>query len=777
MRSMPEPITAISLILDKHVYHICFTITAFSYLSSIFILFEPQSAFNIVIFKNPYGAQCISFIVSIGLWFGCALLAHIIKCYHDTLTLTKKQQSDLINFFISQSIYSFYVFIMQLKYIAPFSFTLSHVKYDTALRTTTEMTFFISLVTFLIILASLPSRFPLKFLKIHSKSSDIDNYKADSLWKWLKLAVKSMWNETINPANNETTFEVTSWIYTFFVTLSSLSFSNDLIHYLYVCHGLNITPEKAALLRVLFGMFPLAITVIVVSYCHMTYYIFKSHTLSQTIATLWSGFYILIQTNTFDNNSSKQTLDVIYICIYVLYVLILCILESVSHLFIFELDDYPCDKKCTYTFFSLLFACPHLYLGILFILLWLPHDMRVFETSMDALTLNDHSTWISPIILFGIMSVFIVVYSVIKYKQIYQTVNFKRTILLLLAGWMLKVAIVIFAWFIIQLALPFIMFFAQTARGMEFCDACASCNTNLHISLSHSNQGMYNNYQFQESGTRDLPLNQMKVFGVSKSYKQPSLFSNFIPSWKVAQPSIPSQLSTGLRHIELHVHHRNINDNFLVYNVDILDAQSSCNCLRSCMQQINTWHLKNYDHSLIVVRIIPSGIINKYRWCNSHSLGITHIHALLRKMINIIKNEISPNSIFLPKNMHIGSAKERIWPTSSTLKNKIMIIWTSGKDQFYETPIDRCIHAYNTMPNQHNHIMFTEILHPFQLTNTTCCIKNAGTEHSKHYAKSKELQLLTRLKVQETILISKKQFNINYQGSAFSILFKQVDTF
>lgn len=766
--------TAISLILNKHVHHICFTITAFSRLSTVFIFFTPHSSLNAIIWHNPYGAQITSFVISLALWFGCALLAHITECYRTYLTLSATEEETIINFFISQSTYSFYVFILQLKYITPFIYTKTDMYYRNADVISTT-TYIVSLITLLLILLSLPCRFAFGMLSVpqtHTHSCP-ENSK-----EWLKSALITMWNETINPDNNKATMKNVGWIYTFFVTIASIGFADDLILYLHnSSQGVEFTAQKAADIRIMMGLVSLGVTMLTVVYSHTHFNVFELHVTSKLLATLWTGFYILVQVKMFEindrvNRFTHSAMDTAYVYTYVIFFLTLSTVETYVHYLVLKehthtLDEPDDDNVYHYTFCSLLLINPCLYLALFFVLIWLPYDIRIFEMSIDALTLTDHSTWFSPIFLLGILAMLIVLYSFTKYKQIFYRRNYKRTLILLVSGWLLKVASAILVWFIIQMSLPAVLFAAQNAHNVEFCNECTNRVYAQQNTLVHA------------SKINDVNLNETTVYGLTKSYRQKTLFANFIPAWSISHAPLSSQLSMGLREIELHVHFHNQNGNFLIYNIDILDAKSSCNCLKSCIQELNNWHLLNKWHSLIVVRIIPSGIIYKYRWCSTtSSSSIVHIQHKLQTMIDVIKTQINPSALFTPAHMDVGIDNARMWPKASALRDKFMFIWsTENRYNTQSVSSDTCRHAYETLPNQkQNHILFTEISKLVQLTRQTCCIRSLVTQHTSDVAIGKRLGLLTRLKLSESIdtSIEASKQNPGNLNSAFSVSYEQV---
>jgi hypothetical protein len=785
---------AIVYVLRNFGYHVVLTIDVFQYVSTVLILFTPNSSLNILVFLNAYGAQVLSFAIALTLCVGCTGLSYVIYRNRDRLQDTYQFEAMRLSL-LKHSIYSFYVLLLQSKFLLPYLMFMVYKNDAFAVREIRVSNLIGSAAAFVLIVTSEPYRLRQCKRFQHDANSDTqrDTGCACECLSVVYGALADIRNLGIDPRMQAALLSQFAWIYALFVSWSTCILLNDVISFFNSGTKSDTALDVSSEVRIMCGS---AVFLFVTMYSDFINYEYGAEdrfTWIKVAICAWTGFFVFVSIDTFnqderdgynrsdDANTSKVIayiltfafISVVDACMYY------CIVDTLQ---VRTLRERNCgtiwlSSLMSSQFWYALMTSPMWYMGLFLALLWLPQKIRMFTLSLENFgSFENTSNLVALLALFTAIAVALCTYSMCNFLSVRRARHFCGTFVIFMGACILRISSIVLFWLCLQVSIPFILFTAESYRNTESCIEYRSAirsdaqlmDTPRYMNMKQSLQR--HRWQY----TPLLRLNESSIFGLGSSYRQKSMLGTFVSKFNVSQPSLSLQLGIGFRELELHVNYNSDTGIFMVYNMDVIDTGSSCNCLSSCLRQVRDWHRRNRDHSVIVIRIVPSGLHNSLRWCHNTNRHLVAAKRRLDDLLGLIRDTFEANELLTPMSLK----RPRLWPSLRQAVNKIMFVWVTGRDENVQvgTIADTCRNTYELLPGASQKVMFTEVSHLSQMTNLTCCIREAATQYSRYYKKGKQYGLLTRLKLRERIdpLFSLCQSHLETTPLAFSTVFDQL---
>ena len=170
-----------------------------------------------------------------------------------------------------------------------------------------------------------------------------------------------------------------------------------------------------------------------------------------------------------------------------------------------------------------------------------------------------------------------------------------------------------------------------------------------------------------------LTLDHVQVKGTHNSYHLEPLIP-FDASHEYSHAPLDVQLEEqGVRAFELDVH-KNVNNDFEVYHIAVIDAETTCDSFMDCLDAIKGWSDANPLHLPIFVWIE----------IKDETGGLPIDGADLMAIEDEIRGTFPEDQLFTPDDLSAGygSVREALemegWPTLGELRGQVMVILLSG---------------------------------------------------------------------------------------------------
>ena len=182
----------------------------------------------------------------------------------------------------------------------------------------------------------------------------------------------------------------------------------------------------------------------------------------------------------------------------------------------------------------------------------------------------------------------------------------------------------------------------------------------------------------QTSAFAELRINQIQFVGSHNSYKQAmSAPYRSLLGWvnedaaralDYAHVPLHQQLDLGLRKLELDVFYRRQTEDFPVGHVQVIDMNSHCSPLTTCLQELRSWSVRHPDHAPIWISLNAKDQV--IDWLPHPEPFDQDAFALLDRRIEAVLGDrlIRPKHVIL-----VGQAKP-IWPPLDQARGKFLLI-------------------------------------------------------------------------------------------------------